>query len=278
MTTWTDQNPYGENPTTEERAPVVLIAPAMAIGARFYTPLTTAFAERGWTARALPRRGFEPDEPSASRANDWSYQDEIDTIATAVTDARNDYPGRPVIILGHSLGAQLAVGYELNFAGADGLVTIGGCLPYFRHYPNLGLPVAAGAALVPALTTAFGYLPAPAFGAPGARTLMREWARMVLTGRPPFPAQHRIEIPSLVIALGEDNLAPLRGVDAFARQLFASGAVTRWDYNRSDVPAGASNDHIKWVRTPAAVIDRIALWWQQVPAAREAPSTVGHSG
>ncbi|MFI5500795.1 serine aminopeptidase domain-containing protein [Nocardia asteroides] len=256
----------------------MLIAPAMAIGARFYAPLTAAFTERGWTARALPRRGFERGEPSASRANDWSYGDEIATIATAVAQARAEFPGRPVIVLGHSLGAQLAAGHQLGTSGADGLVTVGGCLPYFRHYPYGGLAVATAAVLVPPLTAAFGYLPEPAFGAPGARTMMREWARMVLTGRPPFPADSTIDVPSLVVALGEDTMAPRRGVDDFARQLFAPGAVTRWDYDTAEVPPGASNDHITWVRSPGPVVDRIVRWWQHRSTADDSRTAVGHSG
>ncbi|MEV0685648.1 alpha/beta hydrolase [Nocardia sp. NPDC050378] len=266
------------NPSAGASTPVVLIAPAMAIGSRFYTPLVSAFTERGWVARALPRRGFEPDQPRASRGENWSYGDEIDTIATAVHAARRDHPDRPVIIVGHSLGAQLAAGHELNHPGADALVTVGGCIPHFRHYPHFGLPVAAGAALIPAITAAFGFVPEPAFGAPGARTLMREWARMVLTGRPPFPAQHKIDTAALIVYLEGDTLAPRRGVDSFARELFAAGSATRWDYTRAEVPAGASNDHIKWVRSPGPVVDRIVAWWSELHAAHESPSAIGHCG
>ncbi|KAF0845211.1 serine aminopeptidase domain-containing protein [Nocardia caishijiensis] len=258
--------------------PVVLISPAMAIGSRFYTPLVSAFTERGWLAQTLPRRGFEPDQPRASRTEDWSYGDEIDTIASAVRAARRDHPARPVIILGHSLGAQLAAGHELNFPGADGLVTVGGCIPHFRHYPRFGLPVAAGAALIPAITTTFGFVPEPAFGAPGARTLMREWAKMVLTGRPPFPAEHTIDTAALIISLEGDTLAPRRGVDSFARELFGADRATRWDYTRAEVPAGASNDHITWVRSPGPVVDRIVAWWSEQHHAHQPSSAIGHFG
>ncbi|MFD5177821.1 serine aminopeptidase domain-containing protein [Nocardia sp. NPDC058379] len=247
-------------------APIVLIAPAMAIGSRFYTPLVAAFAERGWNARALPRRGFEQGELPAARGHDWSYRDEIDVIDRAVAAARAEAPDRPVVVLGHSLGAQLAAGLELTSSGADGLVTIGGCLPYYRHYRRGGLDIAVMATLVPLLTAVAGYLPAPAFGAPGARTMMREWARMVLTGRTPFPARGTIDTAALVISLEGDTLGPRRGIDAFARDLFAPDRVTRWDYRSADVPAGASNDHIRWVRSPGPVVDRVVAWWQEASA------------
>ncbi|MFF2084002.1 alpha/beta fold hydrolase [Nocardia sp. NPDC058176] len=248
--------------------PIVLIAPAMAIGSHFYAPLVTAFAEHGWSAQTLPRRGFERGEPRASRDHDWSYQDEIDTITHTVARIRHQYPARPVLVLGHSLGAQLAAGQAINHPGADGLVTIGGCLPHHRHFAAYGVHVAAMAALVPALTSAFGYLPPPAFGAPGARTLMREWARMVLTGRTPFPSKRTIDIPALVIALERDSLAPEPGVDEFARRLFEPDVATRWNYRTDEVPAGGSNGHVNWVRTPQPVVDRIVSWWKSAAPQR----------
>ncbi|MCW2867838.1 MAG: putative hydrolase, alpha/beta hydrolase family [Marmoricola sp.] len=245
-------------------APVVLVAPAMAIGSAYYRPVVEELTARGCVARALPRRGFEPGGPGAGRAHDWSYADEIGDIADAVAQAREEHPDRPVLLLGHSLGGQLAAGHELTRTPVDGLVTVGGCLPHFRDYPYAGLHIAAmGALVVPTLTTVFGYLPRPAFGGPGARTLMREWARMAVTGHPPYAVEQRVRTPSLLISLEGDDLAPARAVDAFARRLFEREAVTRWHYRDADVPPEASNDHVAWVRSPATVVDRVLRWWAE---------------
>ncbi len=243
------------------RAPVVLVSPAMAIGSGYYRPLIEAFEARGWQARALPRRGFERALPPASRAHDWTYADEIGDIADAVRRARAEDPGRPVLLLGHSLGAQLVTGYEAGGSEADGVITVGGALPYFRHYRYGGLPLALMAGVVvPATTALFGHLPRPAFGGPGARSLMREWARMVLTGRPPYTVGEPLETPSLIISLEGDELSPVAAVDALA-ELYDPAAQQRWLYRDADVPAGASNDHITWVRTPEPVVDRVLAWW-----------------
>lgn len=248
-------------------APIVLIAPAMAIGSGYYRPLVEEFERRGWEARALGRRGFEHGQPRASRTEDWTYRDEIDDIARAVAAARTEAPGRPVLVLGHSLGGQLVAGHELTRSPADGVVTVGGAIPHYRHFRYGGIHLAVmAAAIVPVATTVLGYLPKPAFGGPGARTFMREWARMVLTGRPPFARGPHIQTPSFIVSLGDDQLSPKPAVDDLAR-LFAPDAVTRWHYAADDVPPGSSNDHITWIRTPEHVVDRVISWWSAISLA-----------
>ena len=95
--------------------------------------------------------------------------------------------------------------------------------------------------------------------------MMREWARMVLTGTPPFRADRPIATPSLLVSLEGDDLSPSRAVDALAK-LFDSSAVTRWHRMSDEVPEGDSNDHITWVRSPDSVVERIVHWWAQLGA------------
>ena len=245
--------------------PIVLVAPAMAIGSGYYRPLLEELRHRGWEATALTRRGFEPGLPRASRTEDWSYADEIDDVAQAVAAARAERPDRPVLLLGHSLGGQLVAGHESGHPPADGIVTVGAAIPRFRHFAHGGLPLAFMASvIVPVTTTLFGHLPKPAFGGPGARTLTREWARMVLTGQPPFPSDQGIPTDALIVSLADDHLAPRAAVDDLADRLFAPSAVTRWHYEHEEVPAGGSNDHITWVRSPAPVVDHLVRWWSTV--------------
>jgi predicted alpha/beta hydrolase len=91
----------------------------------------------------------------------------MQAIADAVAQARADEPARPVVLLGHSLGAQLGAGHQIHHRPADGFVTIGASVPHFRSYPYGGLPVLALGLTVPIATRVRGYLPKPFFGAPG---------------------------------------------------------------------------------------------------------------
>ncbi len=241
-------------------APLVLISSAMAVPSAFYRPVVAAFEDRGWDARALPHTGFERGGTVASRSSDWSYADEMARIADAVGAARAEEPDRPVILLGHSLGAQISAGHQLHHPPADGFVAIGASVPFFRSYPHAGLPVLFLGLTVPVAARIRGFVPKPLFGGPGARTLMREWARFVRTGKPPFPVPHLIETPSLVIQLEGDTYSVDKANRLFVSSFLDSGVTTEWTYLRDDVPEGGTTHHVLWAKTPTPVVDKIVDW------------------
>lgn len=242
--------------------PIVLISTAMAVSSRFYAPLVDAFTERGWDATALPRRGFERGTPVASRGVDWGYDDEISDIADAVAKARAEDPDRAVILLGHSLGAQLGAGHQLHRDPADGFVCVAASVPHAKYFPHAGIPLMTLALLIPVVTAVRGFLPSPFFGAPGARTMMREWARIVRTGKPPFAVPHRITTPTLSVRLEDDTYAVRASNDRYVELFVEPSALTDWTYRTDAVPDGGTTHHIHWVCTPGPVADRVVEWWE----------------
>lgn len=245
-------------------APIVLISAAMAVPSGFYRPLVETFEARGWEAKALPTRGFERGEPAASRRHDWSYADVIDDIADGVAKARADEPGRPVILLGHSLGSQAGAGHEIHRVPSDGFVTVGASVPDYRFYPHGGVHLLALGTSVPIATRLFGYLPKPMFGAPGARTLMREWARFVRSGRPPFAVPHRLTTPSLVVQIQGDAYAVSAANKRFVELFIDPRALTRWVYTKDSAPEGGKVDHLLWAKKPDVVVDKIIDWFESL--------------
>src|SRR5687768_15432849 len=244
-------------------APIVLISTAMAVSSRFYAPLVDAFAERDWDAVALPRRGFEREMPVASRDVDWSYDDEISDIADAVAKARAEDPARSVIVLGHSLGAQLGAGHQLHRDPADGFVCVAASVPHAPYFPYAGVPLRILGSLIPVVARVRGFLPPPFFGGPGARTMMREWARLVRTGKPPFTVPHRITTPTLSVRLEGDTYAVAPSNSRFVELFIDPPALTEWTYRKDAVPEGGSTHHIHWVRTPGPVAERVVAWWNE---------------
>lgn len=245
-------------------APLVLICAAMAVPSGLYRPVVAAFEEHGWDAQALPNRGFERGTPIASRQHDWSYADEMAAIAGAAAQARAEQPDRPIILMGHSLGPQISVGHELHHPPSDGFVAVGASIPHFRSYPLGGLPLLFLGVSVPLAARALGYLPKPFFGAPGARTLMREWARFIRTGRPPYAVPRRVTTPSLVIQLQGDTYAVSKANNVFSETLLDPEATIRWLYAQDATPEGGTTHHVMWAKTPGPVVDKIVEWWRSI--------------
>jgi predicted alpha/beta hydrolase len=245
-------------------APLVLISAAMAVPSGFYRPVVEAFEAHGWAARALPNHGFERGEPIASRQHDWSYADEMSAIADIVAKARAEEPDRAVILIGHSLGSQISAGHQLHYPPADGFVVIGASVPYFRSYPHAGLPVLLVGVTVPVVARVRGFVPKPIFGGPGPRTLMREWARFVRTGKPPFAVPHPITTPSLVIQLEGDTYSVDKANKLFVRKFLDPATTTSWVYTRDAAPAGGNTHHVAWAKTPDPVVDKIVDWWESI--------------
>lgn len=243
--------------------PKIIISPAMAVPARAYRRLLGALDEIGWSADVAPRRGIEEGDTAPSRAVDWSFNDEVDDLAAAVRTARNSQPDQPVLVLGHSFGAQLGAalltGETPIKCCPDGLITVGASVPHFRHFPRLGLRELAVAEAVSVGTAIAGYWPKPGFGAPTPRTLMRQWARMVYAGKAPFPVDGRITIPTLAVRLDDDDLVPVRAAEHFERAVTPEHLET-WTYGRADCPVGGSIGHIGWLRTPRPVVEKIQRW------------------
>lgn len=253
--------------------PHVVIAAAMATPAGYYRPLVEELALHGWTATAVPHRGFDRALPRASRTADWGYADVIADIQEHVDAARAVHD--EVLILGHSQGAQFALGVQLGQRPADGLIAVGASNPDFRHFP-LGAPAILTLGLtIPLVTRVFGYLPKPWFGAPGAATLMREWAHFARTGRPPFHVDRLIESPAFVVHLEGDRYAVSAANQAYTR-FFAPDAVTRWVYTADVAPHAGTNHHLAWVKTPDLVVTKALTWWATTRQTQAKASGGGH--
>ncbi|MCR8897095.1 alpha/beta fold hydrolase [Gordonia sp. GONU] len=251
----------------------VLISPAMAVPSRVYRRLAEALAGHGLDVRVVARRGVEEGSAPPSRTADWSYEDEAADLADAIAGARADVPGTRVVVIGHSLGAQLAAMVaQSSDHTPDGIVAVGASVPAVRHYGIRGVALGAIAGAVTPVSAIVGHWPRPGFGGPAARTLMRQWARMVLTGQAPFAVDRSIRTPTLAIRLDGDEIVTDGAASAFDAA-FAPEAISHWRYDDGHCPAGGNTTHVGWVRTPDTVAQRIAEWWDSqatvAPAAIE---------
>ena len=253
----------------DESAPVVVCLPAMGVAASFYRPLAEALVGQGLHAFTCDHRGVGKSSVRASRRVSFGYGDMLEKdLPRAVAAARAALPGRPVYLLGHSLGGQLAALYA--GAGADrvdGTILVAAGSVYFRSYrfPD-SLKVLGVTQLARGLSSALGYWPGDKLGFAGreARGVIRDWSHQARTGRYEFKLGGA-EAESLlaraageVLAISVDNdvLAPASAVDHICQKL-SSARVTRWHYTAA---RGDRIDHFRWVKRPDPVARRVKAW------------------
>jgi predicted alpha/beta hydrolase len=242
-------------PARDARASVV-IAPAMGVPQAFYRDFAAWLAQRGFDALTFDYRGIGQSAPRTLRRfratiDDWIRFD----YEAAISEARAGAGGRPLFVVGHSLGAQLlALLPSANEVRA--LVAVAGGSGYWRGFPARLRPMILlmlhGAA--PLAMPLAGYFPGRRLRMIGdlPEGVMRQWRRWCLNeeylvgvepGAREAYAQARFDLLSLTFT--DDSMMPQRNVDALHAHL---RGVKRESRRLSPAQAGGPIGHVGFFR------------------------------
>lgn len=249
--------------------PVVVLLPALGVAAGYYGPFVDALAAQGIATLVADFPGQGVSRPLASRRHDFGYAVLSDVVAATVAVAKERYAGRPVALLGHSLGGQVAaVSLARHELGVEALVLVGSGSPYWRGYPN-PLKLLVQTQTLGAVSAVRGHWPGHrlGFGGRQPRHLMREWARFARRGALALegpggavePDFGRVELPVLAITLSNDALAPQGSVDNLVAKLTGARVERRLVSRAADEDLPPI-DHFTWVRHPGRVAEDVAHW------------------
>lgn len=255
-----------ETDRRDERRPSVLVLPGIAVGARYYLPLARALAAEGVDVAITELRGQgESTYRIGRRGAPAGYHESAAEDVPLALDAMERRLGRrPVILLGHSMGAQIGV-YHLarHDPRVAGLVAVAAQSPFHRGFPGpVGRKLRAGSVILPALGWLSGHVPGQFFGAKGRipADRIRDWARLAAAGvmQPAradldYPAGlSRVTVPALAVVIADDPLAPASA----ARNLLAMLPSARTTLELEPEALG----HNSWARRPAEVVARVLAW------------------
>jgi predicted alpha/beta hydrolase len=173
-----------------------------------------------------------------------------------------------LVVLGHSLGGQLAVLAAAERLAFDALVLVASCTVDHRGWEGLAsyrvlVQTQTGALIARAL----GVFPGDRVGFGGRQPprLIADWARQARTGRFDLTgasidheaALREVELDALSISIDGDDMAPHAACGRLVAKLPKSRVVRRtlapsWQVRK------ASDAHLRWAREPAAVVRELA--------------------
>lgn len=257
----------------DERRPAILVLPGIAVGARYYLPLARALAAQGVDVAITELRGQGESTYRMGRdaAPVGYHESASEDIPLALAAMQEHLGRRPVVLLGHSMGAQIGV-YHL--ARRDprvvGLIAVAAQSPFHRGFPaSFGRKLRAGSVLLPAIGRVSGRVPGQFFGATGSIPAHRvhDWARLAGRGvmQPAradldYPAElARVTVPALAVVIADDPLAPA----AAARNLLGLLPAARTTLEEEPRALG----HNTWARRPDEVVARVLAWIDREVAA-----------
>lgn len=143
-----------------------IVNPATGVLARYYHRYAAFLAEHGFDVVTYDYRGIGRSRPARLRGCGYRWRDwgELD-FAAVLRFARDRAHGKPVIVVGHSIGGFLP-GLADNARDIDRMLTVGAQYAWWLDYVahrRLGLFLKWHVAM-PALTLACGYFPGRRLG------------------------------------------------------------------------------------------------------------------
>jgi len=256
-----------------QRGPQVLFLPALGVPLHYYRPLLGRWAGLGYRVYGLELRGMPQSSTADVRAHDFGYHHALALDIPAAVAAAGIAP--PFLLVGHSLGGQLALLYAAGRPhDARAVATVAsGSTHHGAFASRRGRAKRHGQlALIRAITRVFGWFPGHlvGFGGRQPRTMMADWGfegrtgRFVLTGS---AADHEAELaaldlPVLMLSLDGDPIVPRVSSDHLGARLTAARLTTEHVAGIDGVPF----DHFRWARrTPDAVLAPLTAWLERLP-------------
>lgn len=255
----------------DKQGAVVLIAPAMGVRASFYRALVDGLVAQDCTVMPFDLRGIGGHSERRDKGANWRYHEMITAdFEAAVSHARSQFNGRPLILLGHSLGGQLGCLFAArNPVALDGLVLAASCMVDWRGWGMIGgfkrLIQYMGIGLT---TRVVGYFPGEKIGFAGNEPSgqMKDWVRSALTGRYRLDgadidydkALANVSMPILALTFHSDTFAPAAACDRLLMKM-PRAQVKHLDLSDTDVGLKQAG-HFQWARKPAGVLPHISDW------------------
>lgn len=200
----------------------VVIGGAMGVRQDYYAKFAEWLAAQGWRVTTFDYRGSGDSAPASLRGFKADLFDWTRDYEAAIDHAHAALPGKPLYLLGHSLGAQLP-GLLQNQHKVSGMLSVAAGSGYWReNAPQLKRIVPYfWFVLVPLATRLCGYFPGKKLRKVGdlPAGVILQWRKWCLNPRYSVGAEGemarqayaRARFPVMALSITDDELMTLRG-------------------------------------------------------------------
>lgn len=259
---------YAHHPS--EQSPVFVCLPAMGVSSKQYAHLAHLLAnEFNGIAITTDWRGLGTSSVRAKRGIDFGYKELLEDINHQLDIIQSKYPERPVYLIGHSLGGQLACLYSAwGKVKVSGIILVAACSIYYKGWTGMeGYKILAFTQFARLLSKVLGYFPGKkvGFGGTESQTVIEDWSYTCRTGRYELKnmdfnfeqALAKVKIPVLAVHIANDQLSPPLAIENLCAKL-TSAAVTKITIGNS--PNTRKLNHFNWVKHPETLLTEIKRW------------------
>lgn len=193
----------------------VVIGGAIGVHQRYYQDFAAWLARQGFQVLTFDWRGQGESLAGAMRAVHATLQDWVADYEAVIAHARAQVPGRPLYLVGHSLGAQLPGLFERP-ERVDGMLAIAAGSGYWRvNAPQLRKRILPfWYVVMPVATAVCGYFPGARLGMVGdlPASIARQWRRWCLHPQYGMGAENaraayaRIRFPIELLRMNDDEM------------------------------------------------------------------------
>jgi len=248
---------------------VFLMLPALGVKARFYMRLAEGLAAGGIATYLLEQRGHGESPYRARRGADFGYADFLDVdIPAAMNFVKQQQPGLPLYLGGHSLGGHLAsITAGRRSDEVAGIAHMACGFPYSGFYEGRQRKqIRFLARLIPLFCLLFGYYPGEKLGFGGReyKSLMMDWRCWALQGSYDFAGNVGLEEAiaafngrALSIAFDKDDFISEKALE-YARTRLA-GALLK-TVTLTETQQGRYLGHFNWAKAPTGAVQALLDW------------------
>jgi predicted alpha/beta hydrolase len=158
---------------------VIVVAPALSTPRRFYTPFCEYLNAQGFDALVFDYRGIESGRAHEAKASTTDMETWLRVdVSAAIDEAERRCDGKPVHLIGHSLGG-MALGATPSAAKLASAITVASGSGYPGLNPKSGRALwFLGRIAMPLYTRLFGYFPGGALRKVGnlPRAVALQWS------------------------------------------------------------------------------------------------------